>query len=59
MEQRDAAAMIHYFWSAVVGAEKSARFAAQMRREGFDRLEAAIEELRARVDKPRVIRTSR
>lgn len=59
MEQRDAAAMVHYFWSAVVGTEKSTSFAAQMRREGFNRFEEAIEEFRARFDKPRLIRPSR
>ena len=59
MSQRDAAGMIHYFWSAVVGTERSTSFAAQLRREGFERFEEAIEEFRARFDKPRVIKPSR
>jgi hypothetical protein len=56
MSQRDAAGMIHYFWSAVVGTVRSTSFAAQMRREGFGRFEEAIEEFRLRFDKPRVIK---
>jgi hypothetical protein len=59
MGQRHATGMIHYFWSAVVGTEKSTSFAAQMRREGFDRFEEVIEDFRARFDKPRVIKPSR
>jgi hypothetical protein len=59
MSQRDAAGMIHYFWSAVVGTERSKGFAAQMRREGFDRFEEAIEEFRACFDKPRLIKPQR
>jgi hypothetical protein len=59
MNQRDAAGMIHYFWSAIVGTERSTSFAAQMRREGFDRFEEAIEEFRLRFDKPRVIKPAR
>jgi hypothetical protein len=56
MSQRDAAGMIHYFWSAVVGTERSTSFAAQMRREGFERFEEAIEDFRARFDKPKMIK---
>ena len=59
LKQRDAAGMIHYFWSAVVGTERSTSFAAQMRREGFDRFEEVIVEFRARFEKPKTIRTSR
>ena len=59
LEQRDAAGMIHYFWSAVVGTERSTSFSAKMRREGFDRFEEVIEDFRARFEKPRVIRPSR
>lgn len=56
MSQRDATGMIHYFWSAVVGTERSTSFAAQMRREGFERFEEAIEDFRARFDKPKLIK---
>ncbi|KQQ17553.1 hypothetical protein ASF59_00055 [Methylobacterium sp. Leaf121] len=59
LEQRDAAKMVHYFWSAVVGTERSTSFAAQMRLEGFDRFEEVISEFRARFEKPKVIRPSR
>jgi hypothetical protein len=59
MSQRDAAGMIHYFWSAVVGTERSTSFAAQIRREGFERFEEAIEEFRTRFDKPSVIKPAR
>jgi hypothetical protein len=59
MSQLDAAGMIHYFWSAVVGTERSTSFAAQMRREGFERFEEAIEEFRERFDKPSLIRPAR
>jgi len=39
MEQRDAAGMIQYYWSAIIGTERSIGFAALMRQEGFDRFE--------------------
>jgi len=48
MNQRDAAGMIKYYWSAVVGTERSIGFAAQKRREGFDRFEEVLEEFRVR-----------
>src|SRR5690242_11706826 len=46
MEQRDAAGMIQYYWSAIVGTERSIGFAALMRQEGFDRFEEALDEFR-------------
>jgi hypothetical protein len=48
MEERDAAGMISYYWSAIVGTERSIGFAAQMRTEGFGRFEEAIDEFRVR-----------
>jgi hypothetical protein len=48
MEQRDASGMVHYFWSAVTGTEKSIGFARLMREEGFNRFEEAIDEFRDR-----------
>ncbi len=48
LEQRDAKGMIRYFWSAVIGTERSVGFAAQMRAEGFARFEEAIDEFRIR-----------
>jgi hypothetical protein len=50
MEQRDAAGMIQYYWSAIIGTERSIGFAALMRREGIDRFEEALEEFRLRFD---------
>lgn len=48
MEQRDAAGMVQYYWSAIVGTERSIGFAALMRQEGFSRFEEALEEFRIR-----------
>lgn len=48
MNQRDAAGMVHYFWSAVVGTERSIGFAHQLKQEGFTRFEEVIEEFRVR-----------
>lgn len=50
MEQRDAAGMIQYYWSAIIGTERSIGFAARMREEGFTRFEEALEEFRLRFD---------
>jgi hypothetical protein len=38
--------MIHYFWSAISGTEKSTRFAKMMRAEGFTRFEVVLKEFR-------------
>jgi len=50
MEQRDAAGMVQYYWSAIIGTERSIGFAALMRQEGFDRFEEALQEFRMRFD---------
>jgi hypothetical protein len=50
MEQRDAKGMVQYFWSAIIGTERSKGFAAQMKKEGFDRFEEALEEFREKFD---------
>lgn len=39
MNERDAGGMVRYYWSAIVGTERSIRFAEDMRREGFTRFE--------------------
>jgi hypothetical protein len=44
LEQRNAAGMIEYYRSAIIGTERSIGFAALMRQEGFDRFEEALEE---------------
>jgi hypothetical protein len=46
LKERDAAGMISYYWSAIVGTERSIGFAALMRKEGFGRFEEAIDEFR-------------
>jgi hypothetical protein len=46
LTERDAAGMIQYYWSAIVGTERSVGFAALMRKEGFGRFEEAIDEFR-------------
>ena len=48
LEQRDANGMVHYFWAAISGTEKSAEFARQMKDEGFTRFEEVIDEFRDR-----------
>ncbi len=50
MEKRDAAGMVQYYWSSIIGTERSIGFAALMRQEGFDRFEEALEEFRIRFD---------
>ena len=48
LNERDAIGMISYFWSAIVGTEKSTEFARKMRAEGFTRFEEVIDEFRDR-----------
>jgi hypothetical protein len=48
MSGRDAAAIVHFFWAAVTGTERSMSFARQMREEGFTRFEEIIEPFRER-----------
>jgi hypothetical protein len=48
----DAAGMVQYYWSAIVGTERSIGFAAQMKKEKFERFEEAIDEFRVRFDRP-------
>lgn len=50
LEERDAAGMVQYYWSAIIGTERSISFAAKMRQEGFTRFEEALEEFRRRFD---------
>lgn len=40
--------MIQYYWSAVIGTERSTKFAREMRKEGFTRFEEIIDEFRDR-----------
>ena len=48
MNSRDAAGIVHFFWAAVTGTERSVSFARQMREEGFTRFEEIIEPFRER-----------
>ena len=48
MQERDALGMISYYWSAIVGTERSTEFARMMRNEGFTRFEEVIDEFRDR-----------
>lgn len=50
LNQRDAAGMVSYFWSAIAGTEKAISFSALMKKEGFDRFEEALEDFRVRFD---------
>ena len=48
MHERDALGMVQYFWSAVIGTERSINFANEMRKAGFRRFEEVLEEFRVR-----------
>ncbi|KQL33365.1 hypothetical protein [Psychrobacillus sp. FJAT-21963] len=50
LNERNAEAMIKYFWSAIVGTEKSTKFAKLMKEQGFNRFEEVIDEFRDRFD---------
>jgi hypothetical protein len=38
--------MRQYFWSAIIGTERSTKFAKRMKQEGFTRFEEVIDEFR-------------
>lgn len=48
MNERDAAGIVGYYWSAIVGTDRSTEFARNMRTEGFTRFEEVIDEFRDR-----------
>lgn len=48
MRQRDAIGMMQYYWSAIIGTERSIDFAAKMREAGHMRFEEVIDEFRNR-----------
>lgn len=50
LRERDAQGMVNYYWSAIVGTERSVNFAGLLRNEGFGRFEEAIDEFRLRFD---------
>jgi predicted glycosyl hydrolase (DUF1957 family) len=50
MNERDAKGIVHFYWSAISGTDRSNMFAKRMRQEGFKRFEEIIEEFRERFD---------
>ncbi|MBU3820991.1 hypothetical protein KO566_02875 [Flavobacteriaceae bacterium XHP0103] len=48
MEERDTKGMFRYYWSAIIGTEKSTKFAKLMKKEGFTRFEELIDDFRER-----------
>jgi len=48
MLQRDSKGMVTYYWSAIVGTEKSIGFAKKLKEENFIRFEEVIDEFRDR-----------
>jgi len=46
LKDRDAEGMLHYYWAAVIGTDKSTKFAKQMKSEGFTRFEEVMEDFR-------------
>lgn len=46
----DPGGVVQYYWSAIIGTERSTEFARQMRAEGFTRFEEVIDEVRDRFD---------
>ena len=48
MEKLDASKMVHFFWSAITGTERSINFSNLMKDAGFNRFEDVLEEFRVR-----------
>ena len=48
MEQLSSTKIVQYYWSAVIGTERSTEFAKNMREEGFTRFEEILEPFRNR-----------
>ena len=48
MKQLNATGMLKYYWSSIIGPQRSPGFAAKMRHEGFTRFEEVIDEFRSR-----------
>lgn len=48
MRERDAKGMISYYWSAIVGTERSIGFAKKLKDENFIRFEEVIDDFRVR-----------
>ncbi len=50
LNERDAVGMLSYYWSAIIGTERSTKFAKLMKKEGFVRFEELLEEFREKFD---------
>lgn len=50
MNKLDASGKIKYFWSAIVGTEKSIPFAEKIKKSGLTRFEDVLEEFRVKFD---------
>jgi hypothetical protein len=48
MSERDASGMVRYFWSAVIGTDRSRKFARQMKSLGLTRFEEILDQFRDR-----------
>ena len=48
MKQLEATGMLKYYWSSVIGTQRSPGFAEKIQHEGFTRFEDVIDEFRAR-----------
>jgi len=48
MRQRDAVGMMQYYWSAIVGTDRSINFAARLKEADFIRFEEVIDDFRVR-----------
>ena len=46
LKERDAKGMIQYYWSAIIGTNRSTKFAKSMKKEGFTRFEEVIDDFR-------------
>ncbi len=50
MKQRKAEGMRQYFWSAIIGTERSIGFSKQLKDAGFTRFEEVLEDFRVKFD---------
>ncbi len=58
MEKLDAKGMVKYYWSAIVGTERSIKFAANLKNSGFIRFEEVIDEFRIKFGDDFLIRNN-
>jgi hypothetical protein len=46
LRRQNALGMVQYYWSSIVGTDRSTKFARLMKKEGFTRFEEVIDEFR-------------